>query len=156
MTNNGLIQVAERQHEKITRVRDHYDEAKVMNQEMLEERAQQAASKAKERSDKKGISHMNRVMKAFMRLDSIIFTDSKKRSPKKKVNNGLSSENLALRPSSFIQPSFIESLLPVTSVSLRQQRKRASKPIKASKEQSLTPSQSTRSGRLIRSRNLNL
>lgn len=105
---------------------------------------------------KEGISHMNRVTKAFMRLDSIIFTDSKKRSSKKRVNNGLSSESHVLRPSSFIQPSFIESLLPVSSVSLRQQRKRASKPIKALKQQSLAPSQSTRSGRLIRPRNLDL
>lgn len=154
--NKGLIQVAERQHEKITRVRDHYGEVKVMNQEMLEERAQQAVSKAKERSDKKGISHMNRVMKAFMRLDPIIFTDSKKRSSKKRVNNGISSESHVLRPSSFIQSSFIKSLSSVSSVSLRQERKRASKSIKALKQQSLASSQFTRSDRLIRPRNLNL
>ena len=69
---------------------------------MLEERAQQTVSKTKERSDKKDILHLNQIMKIFMRLDFIIFADSKKRSLKKKVNNDLLSENLVLRSLSFI------------------------------------------------------
>ena len=45
---------------------------------------------------------MNQIIKIFIKPDFIIFADSKKRSLKKRVNNGLLSKNLALKPLSFI------------------------------------------------------
>lgn len=156
VTNKDLIQVAERQHEKNTRTRDHYGEVKVMNQEVLEERAQQAVSKAKGRSDREGNLHMNQVLKAFMRLDPIIFADSKRRSPKKRTRNSPSSEPPVFRPSPLILPSFTEYPLSVSLSVSKQQRKRPSKPKEVLKQQPQAPSQFTRSDRLIRPRNLDL
>ena len=170
ITNKSLIQVAERQHEKNTRTRDYYGEAKVMNQAVLEECRQEAASKAvskgaskvKGKSDRKNASHMNQVMKAFMRLDPTIFNDDRKQSPKKKTPSNQSAEldqSAGLDQTSL--PPFLEDLHPqpappTSSTPARQPRKRAPKAIEAPEQQSQVPPQATRSGRLIRPRNLDL
>ena len=156
ITNKGLIQVAERQHEKTLRTRGHYGEAKVMNQEVLEERRQQVVSKAKEKSDRQNISHMNQVVKAFMRLDPTLFDNGRKQSPQKKMPP---SQSAAFDQTSL--PPLLEDLhlqsAPLTSPTpARQPRKRASKPVQASKQQSKAPAQATRSDRVIRPRNLDL
>ena len=82
VTNKGLVEAAEHQRQKSTRTKGHYGEARVMNQAVLEERANQiaskAASKAKERNNRQDLSHMNQVTKTFMRLDLVLFAEEKK------------------------------------------------------------------------------
>ena len=172
-TNKTLLEVAERQHEKTTRARGHYGDARVMNNEVLEERAQLAVSKAARKVKDKSNKKMNQVIKAFMRLDSTIFAESKHRSLKKKnITANSSTESI------FQLPPISESSIPGpppepspgpppgppsgpppgSSASAKPQRRRAPKPKPTLEQQSqaLIPPQSSRSGRLIRSRNLDL
>ena len=160
VTNKGLVEAAEHQRQKSTRTKGHYGEARVMNQAFLEERANQiaskAASKAKERNNRQDLSHMNQVTKAFMRLDPVLFAERKESPKKKKVSDNASSES-----SSSIQN--IASNLIVSSTSMPAKRKRAIEPISslnqtflAALEHSQPPPKSSRSGRLIRPRNLDL
>ena len=176
-TNKTLLEVAERQHEKITRTKDYYGDARVMNNEVLEERAQLAVSKAARKAKDKSNKEMNQVIKAFMRLDSMIFAESKHRSPKKKnitanSSTGNSSTGNSSTKSIFQLPPISESSIPGPppgplsgpppgppsgpppgpSVSAKLQRRRAPKPKSTLEQQSqaLIPPQSSRSGRLIR------
>ena len=96
--NENLIKVAERQHKKIRRNKEHYEKVKIMNHEVLKKRRQQTVSKTvskivskiKNKNDR----NMSQVIKIFMKLDSSIFAENKKTSSKKKKVDNSSLEHL--------------------------------------------------------------
>ena len=167
--NKTLFEVVERQHKKITRVKDYYDDVRIMNNEILKKRAQLIVSKIVKKIKNKSNKKMNQIIKIFMRLDSTIFAKNKHWNLKKKNITANSSTKSIFQLSS-ISKSFIsklssesssESLSELSlksSASAKSQRRRASKLKFTLKQQSqaLISSHSSRSERLIKSRNLNL
>jgi len=68
-TNKDLLTAARRQHQRATRTKGHWGAGRVMNLDVIEERAEKARSKAKDKKDKQMNKELNQTIKAFCRLD---------------------------------------------------------------------------------------
>ncbi len=124
-TNKDLLTAARRQHQRATRTKGHWGAGRVMNLDVIEERAEKARSKAKDKKDKQMNKELNQTIKAFCRLDPSLFLEANQRSPIKSRSMKNSSTRPILLSSTLTSPVRISSPGPV-----RRHRKQVQMPFR--------------------------
>ena len=88
-TNEDLLLAAHHQHERVTRFRNYYVNARILNLEIIEKRNQKTKNKTQEKFNKQNNMLLNRWLKSFVTADSELFAERvfKQQSSTKKVSS---------------------------------------------------------------------
>ena len=118
-----------------------------MNLDIVEERAEKARCKAKDKKDKQMNKELNQTIKAFLRLDPSLFLKAKQRSPIKFSPMKNLPPRPILLPLTIISPVRISS-----SGSVRRHRKQVQMSFRGAEQTKEVTSdiQMSRSGRVIK------
>ncbi len=87
--NKDLLLTAHHQHERVTRFRNHYVDARILNLEIIEKWNQKTEDKTQEKFNKQNDMLLNWWLKSFITADSELFAECvfKQRSSMKKASS---------------------------------------------------------------------
>ena len=111
-TNQDLLLAADHQDERVTRFKDHYVDAKILNLEIIEKRNQKTEDKTQEKFNKQNDILLNRWLKSFVTADLELFAERvvKQRSSTKKASSAFAlSFKLSSSFTSLAQAKIVQS-----------------------------------------------